>query len=147
MSDHEFVGLANCLQDGTELQAAIAMARQDDSPEGMMNDFEAVAAYIIPRDPVVKRKTTSRKYSADVSTATTEASPKKRKSGTGLTGVELRFHTTDEYSKLTKDQKAELYQWRQTAEGKEAIKNEPKRQKQEAQQKKIAAAVAKALKK
>jgi len=37
------------------------------------------------------------------------------------TGVDLRWHTKEEYSKLNKDQRAELYQWQQTKSGKDAI--------------------------
>ena len=36
---------------------AMAMTRNDDGPEGKMNDFEMTAACLLPHAPVVKRKT------------------------------------------------------------------------------------------
>ena len=44
--------------------------------------------------------------------------------------MDLRWHTKEEYSRLSKEQKSELYQWQQTKNGKEAIeksKRNPKR--------------------
>ena len=34
------------------------------------------------------------------------------------TGVDLRWHTPEEYAQLNKAQRAELYTWQQTKEGK-----------------------------
>ena len=51
-----------------ELQAAIANVRMDNGADGKMNDFEATAAYLIPRDPVSrKRKQEPKRPHAEVS--------------------------------------------------------------------------------
>ena len=44
--------------------------------------------------------------------------------GTGKTGVELCFHKPNEYKQLNGEQKEELRLWRQSTEGKEAVKKE-----------------------
>ena len=43
------------------------------------------------------------------------------KTGQGKTGVHLRYHVKEEYDKLTRAQKKELYKWRTTLEGKAAM--------------------------
>ena len=51
----DLLKLIQCLD--PELQAAIANVRQDDEePTSKANNFEATATYIIPRDPVRKRR-------------------------------------------------------------------------------------------
>lgn len=83
------------------LQAAMALVRNDTEPHGKMNDFEATAAFILPHDPVAKKRSTAKRPHAEVSATT-------MKSGIGKTGVPLRWHTSEEYAKLPRDQRAEL---------------------------------------
>jgi hypothetical protein len=45
--------------------------------------------------------------------------PKQPKPSIGKTGVHLRYHTRQEYEKLSKAQRAELYEWREANEGKQ----------------------------
>ena len=126
-----------------ELQAAIAMIRQDDGEDGKMNNFEAAAAYLIPRDPIAKKHPTGAKRpSADISSVKVyDRNKKTKKAGIGTTGVELRFHNHAEYQKLSKAQKAELYEWRKTQDKKDSGNSQGDQQK-----KLIAAAVKKELK-
>ena len=107
------------------LQAAMALVRNDNGPTGKMNDFEATAAFILPHDPVAKKRTQAatsgkRVATAEISEATvnkdhTPATGAKVRVGP-KTGVEFRFHTKAEYMALSKDQKAELKEYRDTRE-------------------------------
>ena len=49
------IGAIECSAAG--LQADMEMIRNDDGPEGKMNDFEMTAACLLPHDLVEKRKT------------------------------------------------------------------------------------------
>ena len=84
-----------------------------------MNDFEATAAYLVPRDPVArKRKNEVKRPHAEVSVAEVTNSNNKphlnsnKKPRIGVTGVELRYHKHSEYQQLTKLQRSELREWR-----------------------------------
>ena len=83
----------------------------------MRNNFESAVTYLLPSDPVArKRKGLGNKgMSVDVG-STTGIKP-----GIGKTGVELRYHKRNEYSKLTKEQRDELREWRETPEAKKAM--------------------------
>lgn len=103
------------------LQAAIAAVRQDKAVGGMMNDFEAAVSYLLPSDPVAKRRTAGAKRDqtqiSDVSgEEKTESAEVSAVSGTkpsrGKTGVEFRFYKKKEYDKLTREQKEELREHR-----------------------------------
>ena len=134
-----------------ELQAAIAMIRQDNGPEGKMNNFESAVAHLIPADPVAKRHTEGpkRPHASVASSEAQHGSPNKRhKSGVGTTGMELRFHNGAEYAKLNSLQKSELYEWHKTPEGTKTTRPSNGRPIHgNNQDKKIAAAVAKFHKK
>ena len=95
--------------DDASLQAAMALIRNDTAPGGKRNNFEAAAAFLLPHDPVARKRATKRGQ-ADVSAIDSSTI----KSGIGKTGVEFRYHTKAEYKKLTKEQKTELYEWRLT---------------------------------
>jgi hypothetical protein len=97
------------------LQAAIAMIATDDGPTGKRNNFEATAAYLLPYDPVAKKRivTGKRDREASVSDVTADISAGfGSKPGLGKTGVHFRYYTKEEYSKLSNDQKGELKEWR-----------------------------------
>jgi hypothetical protein len=99
------------------LQAAMAQVRTDTIPTGRMNDFEATASYLLPYDPVAKKRNSGAKRgvaaisdaTADVSSLSTKPSAKVTK---GKTGVEFRFYKGPEYAKLLLTQKDELREWR-----------------------------------
>ena len=100
------------------LQAAMANVEEDvgdgtaDNP-GKRNDFELAVAYILPKDPVAKkRESTSKRGASEISDVNANISGFGDKAGIGKTGVHLRWHDDDEYAKLSKDQRSELNQWR-----------------------------------
>jgi hypothetical protein len=103
------------------LQAAIAAVRQDKGADGMMNDFEAAVAYLLPSDPVAKKRTSGQKRGQGLISDTTGDEQKESaevsvvtggKPARGKTGVEFRFYKKKEYEKLTTEQKEELREFR-----------------------------------
>ena len=88
-----------------QLLAAIANVRQDNGPDGMMNNFEKAVAYLIPCCPVVPNRKKQR--------MTAQISSLEMKKGKGNTGVEFRFYKRQEYMKLTDEQKQELKEYRE----------------------------------
>lgn len=104
------------------LNAAIAQVQADDA---MKADFELASANIQPCCPIA-RKQGLKRTGADISaTEATQAhigSIHGGPRGTGpKTGVSLRFHVPDEYKKLSKEERSELHEWRQTPAGKAAV--------------------------
>ena len=97
--------------DDAQLQAAMANVIDDTGPGGKRGDFEAAVAYILPKDPVVRRKhdTSSGKH-VEISEA--NVADFGTKPAIGKTGVHLRYHTGPEYEKLSLPQKKELREWR-----------------------------------
>jgi hypothetical protein len=99
--------------DDAPLQAAMANINDDTGPNGKRGDFEAAVAYLLPKDPVVKRKQDSSKRSVgEISDTTADVSGFGTKEGIGKTGVHLRYHKNAEYNNLTKPQQQELREWR-----------------------------------
>ena len=99
------------------LQAAMASIRTDDGHDGMRNDFEQSAAHLLPYDPVAKKHAagSSKRSSAKVSAVSYEATDIAAfgtKPRIGKSGVHFRYCDKSEYSKLTKEQKTELREWR-----------------------------------
>jgi hypothetical protein len=105
--------------DDAGLQAAMANVADDTGPNGKRGDFEAAAAYLLPKDPVIKRKQQEggKRAVGEISDATAEVSDFGSKSGIGKTGVHLRYHNGAEYAKLTKEQRSELREWRSKSPG------------------------------
>jgi flagellar hook-basal body complex protein FliE len=95
------------------LQAAMALVRNDTGPEGKMNSFEDTASFLLPHDPVAKKRDTGRRTYASILSL-------QLKTGSGETGVEFRFYDPTEYKKLSPEQKSELRDYRnqQEEEGK-----------------------------
>ena len=96
--------------DDAQLQAAMANVIDDTGPGGKRGDFEAAVAYILPKDPVVRRKhdTSSGKH---VEFSEANVADFGTKPAIGKTGVHLRYHTGPEYEKLSLPQKKELREW------------------------------------
>jgi hypothetical protein len=108
------------------LQAAMANVRTDTDPaDGKMNDFEATASYLLPYDPVSKKRAAGNKRglasisevsgaddTTDVSSVTFGGNGGKAKASIGKTGVEFRYYKPPEYNQLGADQKAELKEHR-----------------------------------
>ena len=100
------------------LQAAMANVEEDigdgtAANPGKRNNFELAVAYILPKDPVAKkRESASKRGAAEISDVNANISGFGDKEGIGKSGVHLRWHSNDEYAKLTKEQRKELNQWR-----------------------------------
>ncbi len=96
--------------------------RLDDSVTGMRSDFERSVAFLLPTDPVKKKR--GDKHNAGRISLATAAAPgdgggkdKGRKKArfkptSGATGVEFRFYKPVEFHKLTRDWKDELREHR-----------------------------------
>ena len=117
-----------------DVTTAVSHVRLDDSvdatgnPSGMRNDFERAVAFLLPMDPVGKKRRAKRPAAQISAAATPEvevgaaavADPKKGKKGRkvtfkptcGKTGVEFRYYKPAEFSKLTDEQRAELKEHR-----------------------------------
>ena len=109
------------------LLAAMARIKTDTDPNGPRFQFEPAATQLIQADPVAKRLNQKKRPAAEI--AGTEASEANTlmptlKSGIGTTGVHFRFHSDEEYSNLTREQKDELTRWRATPEGAAATRKE-----------------------
>ena len=105
-----------------QLQAALAQVRQDKTPiTGLRNNLKNTVAHLMTSDPVArKRSKTTRtgtlsSVKGDKPTTEANAAAFGDKSGKGSkTGVDLRYHTKEEYKTLTAAQKSELWQWRKS---------------------------------
>ena len=80
--------LDNIESSDSELRAAIALVRNDKAATGEMNNFEDAAAFVIPTDPVAKRKQTHKRSEVDVSVA------EKEKNKRAKTGEEVDISST-----------------------------------------------------
>ena len=94
------------------LLAAMANIEEDNGPNGKRNNFENAVAYILPKDPVLQRKSNESNKRTQAQISDTNATSFGTKSGMGKTGVHLRWHDKPEYKTLNKDQREELWQWR-----------------------------------
>ena len=157
-NEHSRVGfLLDAIQNSDAgLQAAMASIRTDDGNGGKRNDFEAAASYLLPYDPVAKKRSTATKRGAayisgvdgdedgDANNSATTTAPKP---SIGKTGVHLRYHKDAEYRKLSQEQKMELKEWREThpAAAKQSKKAKNKKNLQKRLQKTVSKLVAKVL--
>ncbi len=97
-----------------------------------MNDFEATASFILPHDPVAKKRSQAsnpnKRPTAEILDTTAQSvSTSNAKMQVGpKSGVELRYHTRAEYMTLTKEQRAELKEIRDTREQNGQDRNLPK---------------------
>jgi hypothetical protein len=81
-------------------------------------NFELAAAFLLPYDPVSKkRKAAGTREISDITTTGADISSFGAKKGIGKTGVHLRYHKFGEFSKLSEAQKDELNEWRESPEG------------------------------
>ena len=91
----------------------MAQVRTDTDPlTGRMNDFEATASYLLPYDPVSKKRASGTKRGVEISDTTGTEARTNAKVTSGKSGVEFRFYKGPEYGLLEPDQKKELKEWR-----------------------------------
>ena len=114
-TQHTRVGylINNIENNDPDLRAAIASIRIDTN--GMRSDFEAAVATLLPVDPYQKHRSrnNSNRDRANISDT------RLRNKSESKTGVDFRWHKPEEYKRLNKEQRAELYQWQNSKEGKE----------------------------
>ena len=98
------------------VKTALSHIRLDDGATGMRSSFERAVAFLLPTDPVRKRKV--KRGAAQIS-AVGAGNPKagdgkgdgrsvRFKPTTGKTGVEFRYYKASEFNKLTQEQRTEL---------------------------------------
>ena len=118
-SDRTRVGylISNIECQDKDVTTAISHIRLDDGANGMREDFERSVAFLLPTDPV-KKKRGSKRVAAQISAAQSTAPGGKGgkkvsfKPNVGKTGVERRYYKQSEYRKLSLDQKLELKEHR-----------------------------------
>jgi hypothetical protein len=115
-SEHTRVGyLLDAIQTSDAgLQTAIAAVRMVDKPTEKRNYFEKMATYIVPYDPVSKKRQTGEgRQVSNVSGVDGEVpSGFGSKQGIGKTGIHLWYYTKVEYEELPVDQCNKLREWR-----------------------------------
>lgn len=106
----------------SSLQAAMGNVRADTN--NMRSDFEATSNHLIEVDPYKRssRNNQANKPNANVSSVSF--------AGRGKTGVDLRWHSKQEFRDLPAPQKDELIEWQKSGEGKDAIKAQRKAERQ-----------------
>jgi hypothetical protein len=103
-----------------EIQAALANIRGDiDGPEAKRNNFENAVSFLLPADPVAKKRKANgdKDAHANVSLANAKGEKTGMKPNTGSSGVELRYYKKSEYALLSDEQKMELKEWRMSKKG------------------------------
>lgn len=71
-----------------------------------------ISIYLYVYTIIKKRKSTSKRGAGEISDVNANISGFGDKAGIGKSSVHLRWHDDDEYAKLSREQKAELNQWR-----------------------------------
>ena len=134
-TEHTRVGylIDNIENPDADLRAAIANIRQN--VNNTRSNFENAIGVLLPVDPYAKYKRRNggpapRHDGGNANISSTYAADKDNSNGgIGSSGVHLRFHKLSEYNQLTPAQKDELYQWRQTQNGKKYTTDERKKRK------------------
>lgn len=98
----------------SSLQAAMGNIRADTN--GLRSDFEGACSHIIEVDPYNRSTKPSKDRNPKVSGTSL--------GGRGNSGVDLRWHTRQEFRDLSSDQKDELTEWQSSNAGRTAIKKQ-----------------------
>jgi hypothetical protein len=109
-----------------KMLAGTAAIEQDET--GKRVSFESLVAFLLQFDPVVAKNVKAKGLGVNVSATTGDKTP----GGVtlGKTGVELRWHEPQKFSKLPKEQRAELSEWNKTNNAKkDGGANRPKSEK------------------
>ena len=96
--------------DNPKMLAGTAAIEQDEL--GKRVHFENTVTFLLPFDPVVAKNAKAKGLGVNVSG--TAADTPANGATVGKTGVELRWHEPQKFSKLTKEQKLELSEWNKT---------------------------------
>ena len=96
--------------DNPKMLAGTAAIEQDEL--GKRVHFENTVTFLLPFDPVVAKNAKAKGLGVNVSG--TAADTPAKGATVGKTGVELRWHEPQKFSKLTKEQKLELSEWNKT---------------------------------
>ena len=97
----------------TDAKVCARVAAISNETNGMLDDFEKAVAHLVPVCPVaakVGKKRNSVRISGIDGSVMSKKGPK--------TGVEVRYYTSKEYSKLSKEEMAELKDLRPAKKGK-----------------------------
>ena len=97
-----------------KMLAGIAAIEQDET--GKRLSFESSVAFLLQFDPVVAKNVKAKGLGVNVSATTGEKPPGGV--AMGKSGVELRWYEPQKFSKLSKEQKAELSEWNRTTNAK-----------------------------
>ena len=100
----------NCAD--STLQASIGLIRSN--VNNMREDFETAANALIEVDPYRRSQRQPNKPTAQISAIDFS-------SGRGDSGVDLRWHTPNEFRSLNQEQKDELTSWQKTPDGKQIL--------------------------
>jgi hypothetical protein len=103
--------LDNIMNPDPDLCAVIAQIRIEQN--GMRDNFDLAVESLLPVDPYAKHHRKSAKKGPQINALKGQQDSK--------TGVDLCWHTKDEYKSLTKAQRIELSNWQKSKAGKEAV--------------------------
>ena len=107
--------LDNIQVEDSNVKAALSSVRMDDTANGMRNNFEAAVAFLLPTDPVERKKARGGNKRAIAEVSAIDTGKKdigSHKPARGKTGVEFRYHKPSEFKKLSQDQVSELLEHR-----------------------------------
>ena len=96
-----------------DVTTAVSHIRLDDGPSRMRINFKAAVAFLLPTDPVKRKRGSNKRSAAQISStvavqigATNPEKAKKSvkfKPAVGKTGVEFRYYKSKEFRKLTSE--------------------------------------------
>ena len=115
-NEHTRVGylIDNINNSDPDLRAALASIRANTN--GMRDNFETAVTFMLPVCPYAKHSRNRNNHNNPIISEITLKGKQHSK-----TGVDFRWHTPDEYHRLSKEQRQELYQWQKTKQGKAAM--------------------------
>ena len=120
------------------LQASIANIRTDQGPNGKRNNFESAVTTLLQFDPFLKSNAAKKSVSFNISGVDGNNGRGKK------TNIDLRWHTSEEYKTLSREEKEELREWQQTKDGKAATSEQQKKYQNEKKRKRVSSSKKKA---
>ena len=112
-----FLNSIDC--DDSKMTARVEFVQSNDA---YLRSFDDTVSYLLPVCPVKSTKTRNDKNN----TKSSNVSSLNLKSGTGKTGVELRWYPLNDWKKLTDAQRDECNKWSKTELGKVAFQKQRK---------------------